>query len=309
MKKILCVIFAAMLMLSGCGGEKSDDNGKIKIVSTLFPTYDFARAIGGTRADVTLLLSPGKESHSYEPSTGDVIKINGCDIFIFTGEYMEPWAQGLIDGLDNAPEVVDASRGIELDKEEEDEHHHDEHSSSEHHHDFDPHIWTSPLNCLTIVDNILEAMVEADGENASYYRKNAEEYKQKLIALDEELREIVSDAKTNKIYHGGRFSMHYFVKEYGLDWEAAYDSCSSDTEPSVRRICDMIDEMNRDGAGAVFYEELSNNSVARLISEETGAKMLLLHSCHNLSAAEFDSGETYLSLMEKNAQNLREALK
>ncbi|MGN1098666.1 MAG: metal ABC transporter substrate-binding protein [Clostridia bacterium] len=308
MKKILCILFSALLMLSGCGPKRITDSGKLKIVSTLFPTYDFARAIAGDRADITLLLTPGKESHSYEPSTGDVIEIDGCDIFIFTGEYMEPWAEGLIEGLDNSPTVVDASGGITLDREEEHEEH-EEHHHEAHEHEFDPHIWTSPRNCLTIVDSILEAMILEDGENADYYRKNAADLKDRLNALDREFREIVSESTTKKIYHGGRFSMYYFVKEYGLEWEAAYDSCSSDTEPSVRRICEMIDEMKEDGAKVVFYEELSNNSVAKLIADETGAEPLLLHSCHNLTQQEWDSGETYLSLMKKNAENLREALK
>lgn len=302
MKKLLCLLTALML-LSGCGERPVADSGKLRIVATLFPTYDFARTVGGDKAEARLLLTPGKESHSYEPSTGDVIDIDGCDIFIWTGEYMEPWVPGLLEGLDGAPAVVDASAGIEL-AAEEDEHEH-EHG---HAHEFDPHIWTSPVNCLTIVDNILSAFVAADPENAGYYRANAEELKTELLTLDGRLREITENAAVKKIYHGGRFSMYYFVHEYGLDWEAAYDSCSTDTEPSVRRICDMIDEMRAEGTGAVFYEELSNNSVARLIADETGARPLLLHSCHNLSQEEWDRGETYLSLMEQNAENLREAL-
>lgn len=305
MKRIIYIIIAAMLLLSGCHGARpNNDSGMLSIVTTLFPTYDFARIIGGDRAEVTLLLTPGKESHSYEPSTGDVIKIDGCDLLVYTGEYMEPWIPGLVSGLDNSPAVLDASEGIDLaaDEEHDHEHGHDDH-------EVDPHIWTSPKNCVQIVDNLLSIMNSLDGENADYYRANAENLKAELLALDEEFREIVSGADTKKIYHGGRFSMYYFIKEYGLDYEAAYDSCSSDTEPSVRRICDMIDEMRADNTGAVFYEELSNNSVARLIAEETGAKPLLLHSCHNLSQEEWNRGETYLTLMAKNAENLREALK
>lgn len=307
MKKLLCLL-TALFLLAGCEKNAAPDSGKLRVVATLFPTYDFARTVGGDRAEVELLLTPGKESHSYEPSTGDVIDIDGCDIFIWTGKYMEPWVPGLLEGLDGDPAVVDASDGVELASEEEAEGGH-EHGGGEHGHEFDPHIWTSPVKCLTIVDGILEAFSTVDPDNAGYYRANAESLKKKLLALDGRLREITENSNIKKIYHGGRFSMYYFVREYGLDWEAAYDSCSSDTEPSVRRICDMIDEMRAQGAEAVFYEELSNNSVARLIADETGAKPLLLHSCHNLSQEEWDRGETYLSLMERNAENLKEALK
>lgn len=304
MKKRLCMLMAAMLLLTGCGRPDAAVGGKLKIVATLFPTYDFARTIGGDRVQVRLLLTPGKESHSYEPSTGDVMDIDGCGVFIWTGEYMEPWVPGLLEGLEGEPLVVDASSGVELAEEEEQAHDH-----GGHHHELDPHIWTSPVNCLTMVDGILSAMTAADPENTDYYAANAETLKAELESLDREFREITADGGTKKIYHGGRFSMYYFVREYGLDWEAAYDSCSSDTEPSVRRVCEMIDEMREEGARAVFYEELSNNSVARLIADETGAEPLLLHSCHNLSQEEWDRGETYVSLMKKNAENLKEALR
>ncbi len=307
MKRIFCLL-TALLILAGCGEKTEVDSGRLKIVATLFPTYDFARAIGGGRADVELLLTPGKESHSYEPSTGDVLDIDGCDIFIWTGKYMEPWVPGLLEGLDSVPAVVDASDNIELASEEEAEGEH-AHGKEEHGHEFDPHIWTSPVNCIKIVDGILSAMVSSDPDGADIYRANAEKLKNGLRALDAEFRKITENSGVKKIYHGGRFSMYYFVREYGLDWEAAYDSCSSDTEPSVRRICDMIDEMRDEKTGAVFYEELSNNSVARLIADETGAEPLLLHSCHNLSQEEWDRGETYLSLMGENVENLREALK
>lgn len=306
MKRIMIILLAAALILCGCGPQKAAvSHDGLSVVTTLFPTYDFARSIAGGKADITLLLSPGKESHSYEPSTGDVIKINNSDIFIYTGEYMEPWAETLVSGMDNPPAVVDASKNIILEKEEHDH----EHGHTAHEHEFDPHIWTSPRLCLTIVDNILEAFISCDSENADYYKANAEELKAQLNALDEEFMEITSSSPNKEIYHGGRFSMYYFVSDYGLSYEAAYDSCSSDTEPSVRKICSMIDEMREEHAPVVFYEELSNNSVAKLIADETGATPLLLHSCHNLTTEEFKSGVTYIELMKRNAENLREALK
>lgn len=306
MKKLISVLLSAALLLCGCGVKKTSvGKDGLTVVATLFPTYDFARSIAGGRADITLLLTPGKESHSYEPSTGDAVRINNCDIFIYTGEYMEPWAEKLISAMDGGFAAVDASAGAELEMEHEHEHSHEE----AHRHEFDPHIWTSPKKCLTIVDNILAAFTERDPANADYYKSNAEALKAELEALDAELREITAGHQGEKLYHGGRFSMHYFTEEYGLECEAAYDSCSSDTEPSVRKICSMIDEMRAEKTSVIFYEELSNNAVAKLIADETGAKPLLLHSCHNLTNAELEAGATYVSLMKQNAENLREALK
>lgn len=304
MRKLLSILLAALLLCS-CTPEKSVVNNQgLTVITTLFPTYDFARSIAGGKADISLLITPGKESHSFEPSTGDVIRISESDIFIYTGENMEPWAQKVLSGLDRLPAVVDASSGLMLDEAEEDEHDH-----SDHDHVLEPHIWTSPRLCLAIVDNILAAFVELDPENAAFYRGNANALKAELSQLDDELMAITTAAPVKKIYHGGRFSMYYFARDYGLSYEAAYDSCSSDTEPSVRKICSMIDEMRKENTNVVFYEELSNNSVARLIADETGALPLLLHSCHNITKAELESGITYIDLMRQNAENLKEALK
>ncbi len=301
------VMLALTVGLCGCAPQKQTVKKQgLTIVTTLFPTYDFARTISGGKADITLLLTPGKESHSYEPSTGDIIRISESDIFIYTGKYMEPWAEKVISSIGEGPRAVDAGEGLVLEEAEHDEH--DEHSRSGHVHEKDPHIWTSPKMCLTIVDNILRAMVELDGENADYYRANAENLKKQLSELDEEFRDIASQAKEKEIFHGGRFSMYYFAKEYGLSWEAAYDSCSADTEPSLGKVCAMIDEMREKKTKVIFYEELSNNSVAKLIADETGAKPLLLHSCHNLTEEEFKEGKTYLDFMRQNVENLREAL-
>ncbi len=310
MKRYVSLILVSMMiamLLWGCAPQKQTVKKQgLTIVTTLFPTYDFARTISGGKADITLLLTPGKESHSYEPSTGDVIRISESDIFIYTGKYMEPWAEKLISSMEQGPCVVDAGEGLVLEGSEQDEH--DEHGHSGHAHEKEPHIWTSPKMCLTIVDNILRAMAELDEENADYYRANAETLKNQLSELDEEFRSIASQAKEKEIFHGGRFSMYYFAKEYGLSWEAAYDSCSADAEPSLGKVCGMIDEMREKKTKVIFYEELSNNSVAKLIADETGARPLLLHSCHNLTEEEFKEGRTYLDFMRQNAENLREAL-
>ncbi len=309
-KKLLCIVSATFIALSlfGCTTGNRKDSGKLKIVTTLFPQYDFARNIAKDKADIELLLPAGVESHSFDPTANDIISINKSDVFIYTGKYMEVWAEKLITDLDkDAVKIVDVSKGINLVKEDEEEHEDDEHED-EHDHEYDPHIWTDPQNAKIMVDNITEALCEADKDNAEFYRKNAEEYKAQLDSLDNEFKSIVSESKHKELFFGGRFALYYFAKRYDINWTAAYDSCSTETEPSAKAVSEIIKQMKEKKIKVIYYEELVDPKVANTIAKETGAKALLLHSCHNVSKSDFDNGETYISLMKKNAENLWEGL-
>jgi zinc transport system permease protein len=294
-----------MLMMLNLATITAHADGKLTITTTLFPQYDFAKAIAGDKADVTMILPLGSESHNYEPSPSDVIAIDQSDMFIYTGDYMEGWVSNIVGNL-NDTMVVDVSQGITLDKvEDEDE----EHSTDDgHHHDYDPHIWTSPRNAMVIVDNITNALCELDSQNADYYQSNAQEYKLKLQNLDDEFQSVVDNGNTNKIFFGGKFALYYLARDYGLEYTSAYDSCSDETEPSAKAVANIISQMKQQHIPVIFYEELTNPTVAETIANETGATPLLFHSCHNVSKEEFESGATYLSLMEQNVENLRIAL-
>ena len=329
---------------AGCskgGSDNSGDDGdgsgkKLKIVATLFPQYDFARQIVGDYADVTLLLPPGMESHSYDLRPADMIEIRESDMFIYTGKYMEAWAQTITASLDDSVMVVDVSDGITLEKEkdyfvdehsahedtdeddehgahgdtdEDDEHGaHEEHSHAGHTHEYDPHIWTSPVYAMQMVENIVDALMEKDPQHAAEYRQRADEYIDKLSELDVAFRQVSEESTNKTIFFGGRFAMTYFVREYGFDCVSAYHDCSAESEPSISSVMRMIDEIKESGAKAVYYEELVDPKVARTIAEETGVKLLLLHSAHNVSRQEYESGVTYLDLMWNNVENLKEGL-
>lgn len=319
MKKIyrfFMVILGFILVLAGCSeGSKEESistSDKIEIVTTLFPQYDFARQIVGDKAEVTLLLPPGMESHSYEPTPADMIKINKANLFIYTGELMEPWAHKMIESVDSEQvKVLDVSQGIPLlAPNEEDEQHHDheaeveghEHSEDDgHHHTYDPHIWTSPQNAKVMVNNILEALCEVDPQNADYYKANAQAYQLQLDNLNDEFEVVVSNSKHDTIYHSGRFAMQYLMQQYGIN----YVSAPFEAEPSAALVAQVINEIKANNIPAIYYEELITPKIAQMISEETGAQMLLLHSCHNVSKEDFDNGVTYLSLMEQNVENLK----
>ncbi|MDY5576244.1 MAG: metal ABC transporter substrate-binding protein [Lachnospiraceae bacterium] len=310
-KKIFSILLLAMLLFSvtACSNkEKKQEEEKLSIVTTLFPNYDFAKQIAGDKAEVTLLLDPGVEAHDYDPTPADIISINKSDLFIYTGDFMEVWASQIIDSLDNKNlQIVDASKGIELISTEDEEHETSD-ESKEHSHEYDPHIWTSPKNAITMVNTILEAIVLADPDNEDYYRKNAASYVTQIQEIDNEIRAVVNDAKQDTIYFGGRFAMIYFVREYGLGYMSAFDSCSSETEPSAKLVTKMVDAMKKNGASVVFYEELTDHKSAQAIADEIGGTTLLLHSCHNVSAEDFKNGATYVSLMKQNIENLKTGL-
>lgn len=288
------------------------DSEKITIIATLFPQYDFAKEIAKDYANVVLLLPPGMESHSFDPSPADIIAIGNADIFLYTGAYMETWAADIISGINTEKVYVkDVSEHISLVKEEEIEAEHEEehgHIQQGHNHEYDPHIWTNPIYAMTMVENIRDVLIEADPKHKEEYEENAAAYLEKLQELDSAFRETVQNGSRNRIFFGGRFAMYYFAKEYGISYESAYDSCSSETEPSAKAVAHIVDEMREEHIPVIFYEELVDPKIARTISQETGSEMLLLHSCHNVTKNELESGISYLQLMWNNVKNLKKGL-
>lgn len=345
----LCLIVTVMVTASGCNmGKYAElDESKPLIVTTLFPQYDFARQLVKDKAEVVLLLSPGVEAHDFEPTPSDIILINKADLFIYTGDDMEPWVTRILDSIDNDElTILNVSEGVETICEEENrEHNHiheenhniedehmeddhreeddvehedshdgniilgsDEHAGHDHSHNADPHIWTSPINAIQMVENIEKALVKIDGQNGEFYKENAHEYIHSLEELDSQFREVVSNSNSKTIYFGGRFAMSYFAHEYGLNYVAAFDSCQAKSEPSARLIVQIIDMMRSHSVKIVLHEEMTDPKAARIIAEEIDGEALLLHSCHNVSKAEMEAGATYLSLMEQNVANLQRAL-
>lgn len=320
---VACLLGAALLLNApGCvqaGQSVFHEESKVHIVATLFPQYDFARIVGGDRVEVHMLLKPGTESHAYDPTPADILTVNGSDLFIYTGEEMESWAHTIVASLENDQvRVLDLSQGISLTPmaEVEAEHDHTHEAAAggaqgaehDHAHTFEPHIWTDPIYAKVMVEKICQALCQLDPDSAAYYTANAQAYLLELDELDASFRDIVSRARRTQIVHAGRFALYYFAREYGLTYEAAFDSCSSETEPNARAVAHIIDLIRQEDIPVIYYEEMASPRVAQQIAEETGAKALLLHSCHNVSKQELDAGVTYLSLMRQNAINLEMGL-
>ncbi|HEX2967394.1 MAG TPA: zinc ABC transporter substrate-binding protein [Syntrophorhabdaceae bacterium] len=315
---IMIVIIAVVAPVGGCH-KKTDDGakGKIKVVTTLFPLFEFAKQIGGHKAEVTLLLPPGVEAHSFEPRPGDIIKMEAADLFIYTGDEMEPWVKRVLSGIEPKRfQIIDASSGIALQEtgqhheHESAEKHAENHSldeKSDHHHGkLDPHIWLDFSNAQKMVDSMTAGFVTKDPANKDFYLKNASTYRAKLDSLDHRYRETMATCKKKVIIHGGHFAFNYLANRYGLIYESAYAG-SPDSEPTPKRIIELKTKIRKQGLDTVFYEELVEPRMSDMIAKETGCKLLKLHGAHNVSKDEIQD-VSFIQLMEQNLENLRVGL-
>ena len=303
MKRLIAILLCLCLMLCGCTAqpEKPHDDTKLQIVCTSFPAYDFAREIAGDRAELTLLIKPGSEVHSYEPTPKDMIRIQESDLFICNGGESEQWAKTLITPELNTIHMMDCVDTVE---ESADGIYNAEDGEPE----LDEHVWTSPLNAIKISEEICNALCKLDTDNAEAYKTNFTAYKAQLMALDREFRQVIKNSGKHTLVFADRFPMRYFALEYGLDCYAAFPGCSSETEPSAKTVAYLIDRVREDKIPAVLYMEFSNQKMADVICEDTGCKKLPFYSAHSVSAEQFEQGVSYLDLMRINLNSLKEAL-
>lgn len=295
---ILLVIITGIF--SSCTKPLPTENEKLQIVTTIFPQFDFARQIAGDRAEIMILLSPGIESHTYEPTPLDMKKINDSDIFIYTGDKMEPWAKSIVMSIDNSNLiVVDASKNISMIHEDE---------NDDTLHGADPHIWLDPTLAMIMVDNIVEAITLKDQENKDFYQKNALQLKQDLTKLDKAFMEAVVSAQRDTIVFGGRFAYAYLIDRYNIKYISAYESCSTQGEPSIKKIIEVIDFIKQNDIKVIYHEEMVDPKIAKSIAEQTGVELAVLHTVHNISSDNRKKGKTYIDIMYENLENLKEGL-
>lgn len=302
------VLFAITIILSSCSYSDMVSDGKLQIVTTIFPAYDFARQVFGDTAEVTLLLKPGMESHSYDPSARDIVKIESCDLFIYNGGESDVWVDNILKSTKNvnALRMMDAVEALEEDHEgiaENDERDHD-HEEDE----YDEHIWTSPKNAALIIYDIYRAAISLAPQNKELYKNAGEEYIADITDLDGKFSELLSGEKRYFVF-GDRFPLLYFFREYGLNYYAAFPGCGSETEPSAQTVAFLIEKLaDEDTVKTVFFIELSNHKLADTLAAENGLPTAEFHTCHNITADDFAAGESYVSLMERNYQMLKSVL-
>lgn len=391
-------------MISGCTPTITSD--KPVVMVSLFPQYDFVRAIAQDKVEVVLLLPPGVEPHAYEPTPATIIQIVEADLFIYTNELMEPWIAKIVENVKgDSLLLLDSSKGIGFiehhhDHDEdayhelletfdhlhqeyevetltaqqvlnemrllmhaflelEDTHDHDDHDdqkvsptfvieelhhilheyfddkidaqsalneisevlalayeiddhdeADDHGHDSeDPHIWLDPQNAIIMVNNILEGLIQIDPSNESFYRNNAQAYIQELLTLDAAFVDLFEKAKTNTIIYGGHFAFGYLANRFNLTILSPYTGFSPDAEPTAQAIAQLIDTMKDLQIDTIYFEELVDPKTARVLSEQTGASMLLLHGAHNLTTEERASNLTFIEIMYENIEHLKTGLK
>jgi zinc transport system substrate-binding protein len=306
MKKILFIIVTILiiglgvLVILNIIQKPKNSSQKITIVTTLFPLYDFAKNIGQDKVEVSLLLPPGIEAHSFEPKPSDIIKINNANIFVYTGEFMEPWAHDIIKSASKNVKIVDASKGIKFIKEEQEQEHN--------HNGVDPHIWLDFDNAKIMIKNITDALIEIDPQNSDYYQNNLKVYQDALSNLDYEYKNTLSVCKSKTIIYGGHYVFGYMAKRYGLEYLSAYQGFSPDSEPTAKDIIFLLEKIKKDNIKYIFYEEITNPKIAQILAKEANVKMIFLNGAHNLTKKDYESGASFISIMEENLKNLSRGL-
>lgn len=317
-KKIVLIIIAVAIVATAGffvfkgGNSKKEDNTKIKVVSSNFASYDFLRAIIGDNDNVelTFLLGPGKDAHSYDPTAQDLIKIQNADLFVYIGGEMEKWSEKVLSSIENKEtkviciaddiETVEEKEVDGAEKEEEEE----EEGA------FDEHIWTSPKNAIKMVETLEKAMEELDNPNGKTYKENSEKYKAQIKEIDQKIQNIVDNKKRDRLIFGDKMPMQYFIDYYKLKVSAAFNGCSTETEPSASTIAYLENKVKEEKIPVILYVELNPGKVANIIAKEVGddCEALQIQSLHNVTLDDFKNGETWVSLMKRNIEVLKKAL-
>ena len=283
------------------------DTTTIKVVTTIFPAYDFARTISAeTETDLKLLIKPGVDLHSFEPTPQDIINIKESDIFIYNGGESEAWVDKILSEIDtNNTTVIRMMDSVELlDEINSDIIEAETESDTT---EYDEHIWTAPLNVVAISQKIAQAFINYLPNDSAIIQRNLDAFSAELEQLDQDFSTL-AETKTGTLIVADRFPFRYFINAYRFDYVAAFPGCSEQTEASAKTITQLIEATNKNSQKVIFHLELSNTKIAQTVAESTHAKLLEWHSIHNVTQTDFDSGKTYLDFMRQNLTNLSEAL-
>ncbi|MEW9079719.1 metal ABC transporter substrate-binding protein [Terrisporobacter glycolicus] len=310
MKKIISLLLVIpMLFTIGCSKEnKTDENsdGKIKIYTSIYPLYDFAKKVGGDKVEVTNLVPAGTEPHDWEISTSDIVNLEKADMLIYNGAGIENWTDKVIDTLENKDIVyVKTSEGLDIHKagEKANSNKDDGHS----HGSFDPHTWLSIKNAKKEMKNIKDALIKHDSENTKYYEKNYEKYAKKLDELDKKYSDTLGPIK-NKTIIVAHEAFGYLCSDYNINQEGI-EGLTPDSEPDPARMREIIKFAKENNVKTIFFEELVSPKVAETIAKEINAKTEVLNPLEGLSEEQINNGEDYFSVMEKNLEALYESMK
>ena len=333
---ILCLLVIPLMTVS-CGNATTpdaDETGKILVVTSSFPLYDFARIIGGEQAEVVLLTPPGLSPHSFEPTPKHLEIIESADMFVYSGAGLEPWVEDVLAGVENRELlVVNAAEGVTLMKiGDMDVHEHDEdiddhdtdmdehvddgddtasegHADEmdEHSHDhgsYDPHYWLDFENARVQVDNILGGYLQIDSEHADLYLERTDGYTSTIKLLDQMYRDALAECPDGELVSAGHFAFGYMAHRYGLHHRAVFGALH-DAEPSPRDLAEMVDYITEHNIKYIVGEEMIDPKIARTVSGETGAEIVTLNPAGNISKDQMEAGVTFVDLMQENLKSLK----
>lgn len=314
MKKLPSIIALLSLctLFNSCNAKKTVDEGKLRVVAANFVSYDFARTICGDSANLKLLIKPGTEIHSFDPSPMDIINMENADLFIFTGGESDEWAQKLLSSMKNPPKKLflltqnarvleeELVEGMESD---------DDDTEDESDYEIDEHVWTSPANAITLINALCQELCAISPENTAAFTANAAAYTEQIAQIQSRIKALVASKEKPFIVMGDRFPLRYFTEEFGIEYRAAFPGCSSAVEASTATIAYLIDTVKNENLPAVFTIELSNQKIAKAIASATGASVIELNACHNLTKAQFDAGFTYAQSLLQNEKALSQGLR
>ncbi len=332
LKKWFVLVLSLALCLSSMAGVASAEEKKLRVVTTIFPVYDWTRQIVGDteNVEITMLLDSGVDLHSFQPTAADIMKIATCDVFIYVGGESDEWVEDalheavnpdmividLLDALGGDVKMEETVEGMEHDHDNEDHDHdedHDEDHDQDHDHEeeADEHIWLSLRNAQKLTGVIASGLSEADPAHADAYAANAAAYCGELNALDAEYAVVTGDAAFKTVLFGDRFPFRYLVDDYGLDYYAAFSGCSAESEASFETIVFLSQKVDALGLPAVLTIEGTNHKIAETIIQATkdkNQKLLTMNSMQGITATDVETGVTYLSIMRENLDVMKEAL-
>ena len=324
--RLLALVLASVLCLASAAAPAAAEEGKkLNIVTTIFPVYDWIlQAAGGAdHAEITLLLDSGVDLHSYQPTASDMLKIASCDVFVYVGGESDKWVEDALKGSVNPGRIVISlldALGEDVRTEElvegMEHHGHEEDGNADEDHDreeeeADEHVWLSLRNAQKLTSAIAARLAEADPDHAEAYTANAAAYCERLAALDAQYAEVAGTSAYKTLLFGDRFPFRYLADDYGLAYYAAFSGCSAETEASFQTIVFLAQKMDELGLPAVLTIEGTSRKIAETVIRTTAGKnqkILTLDSMQSVTAADMQAGASYLSIMEKNLEVLREAL-
>ena len=323
MKKLIAAALAVLLILTcfaACGKTPAapddstapaNDKTKLNVVCSIFPPYDFVRAIAADRVDLTLLLDSKTDLHSYAPTADDIMKISNADLFVNIGGESDDWAEDVVASAENenlrVVSLIDLVTAVEeeaLPGMQEEEEEHEEEEGPE----YDEHVWTSLKNVIMIVPALTDTLCELDEANAAFYRANCSDYLERLTALEAEYAAAVGKAARKTLLFADRFPFRYLADDYGLTCYAAFSGCSAETEASFETMTMLVDTVKEQNLPFILMIDGSDGSVAESVSRQSGAAVRVLNSCQSVSGDDIAAGVTYLSIMKDNLDVLKEVL-